>query len=153
MAEEMLNGFDHTVHREEVETRWGRDAYAAGDDWWRSKTAEEKAAWQAEQAALASDWVAAATASAESKDATSDAAESTSAGPTGPAAQVLARRQYDRLASVPGTPGYPQGPTKEYFAGLAELYAADVRFAAHYGGPEGAAFVRAAMLEFAEREL
>ena len=54
---------------------------------------------------------------------------------------------------MPGTPGYPQGPAKEYFTGLAELYAADDRFGATYGGPEGAAFVRAAMLEFAEREL
>ena len=143
MAEEMLNGFDHTVYREEVEARWGAEAYAAGDNWWRSKTVEEKAAWQAEQDALARDWAAAATASAASQG----------AGPSSPHAQALARRQYDWLASVPGTPGYPQGPTKQYFVGLAELYAADDRFAAGYGGPESAAFVRAAMLEFAEREL
>jgi len=148
MAEEMLNGFDHTVHREEVAARWGADAYAAGDDWWRSKTVEEKAAWQAEQAALASDWAAAATASA-----TGNGARPTAAGPTGERAQALARRQYDWLAGVPGTPGHPHGPTKQYFAGLAELYAADDRFGANYGGREGAAFVRAAMLAFAEREL
>ena len=148
MAEEMLDGFDHTVYREEVEARWGADAYAAGDNWWRSKSVEEKAAWQADQAALARDWAAAATASAEPTS-----ADSTSADPTGPRAQALARRQHDWLASVPGTPGFPQGPTKEYFVGLAELYASDERFGANYGGPEGAAFVRAAMLEFAEREL
>ena len=158
MAEEMLDGFDHTVYREEVEARWGADAYAAGDNWWRSKSVEEKAAWQADQAALARDWAAAATASAESTSADPTSADPTSAGPnsadpTGPRAQALARRQHDWLASVPGTPGFPQGPTKEYFVGLAELYAADDRFAAHYGGPQEAAFVRAAMLEFAEREL
>jgi len=168
MAEEMLNGFDHTVYREEVEARWGADAYAAGDNWWRSKTVEERAAWQAEQDALARDWAAAATASAASKGAdskgadsngadsqgaNSNGAETAAAGPASPHAQALARRQYDWLASVPGTPGYPQGPTKQYFVGLAELYAADDRFAASYGGPESAAFVRAAMLEFAEREL
>jgi DNA-binding transcriptional MerR regulator len=144
MAEEMLNGFDHTVYKEEVEARWGKDAYAAGDDWWRSKTVEEKARWQAEQAALASDWADAA-ASADS-----DAADS---GPAGDRAQALARRQYEWLAAVPATPGYPQGPTKEYFAGLAELYASDERFGANYGGPDGAAFVRAAMFAYADREL
>lgn len=163
MAEEMLNGFDHTVYREEVEARWGAQAYAAGDEWWRSKSVEEKAAWQAEQAALAFDWAAAATASAESRDAESGGAESRGAesngadprdaGPAGARARALARRQYEWLASVPGTPGYPQGPTKEYFVGLAELYVADDRFGANYGGSEGAAFVRAAMLAYAEREL
>ena len=153
MADEMLNGFDHTVYREEVEARWGAQAYAAGDEWWRSKTVEEKAAWQAEQAALASDWAAAATASAESRGADPRGAESRDAGPAGSRAQALARRQYEWLASVPGTPGYPQGPTREYFVGLAELYASDERFGANYGGPEGADFVRAAMLAYADREL
>jgi len=158
MAEEMLNGFDHTAYRDEVEARWGARAYAAGDEWWRSKTVEEKAAWQAEQAALASDWAAAATASAEShgaesRDADSRGANPRDAGPAGARAQELARRQYEWLASVPGTPGYPQGPTREYFVGLAELYAADERFGANYGGPEGAHFVRAAMLAYADREL
>ena len=153
MAEEMLNGFDHTVYREEVEARWGAQAYAAGDEWWRSKTVEEKAAWRAEQAALASDWAAAATASAESRGADPRGAESRDAGPAGARAQALARRQYEWLASVPGTPGYPQGPTREYFVGLAELYASDERFGANYGGPEGAGFVRAAMLAYADREL
>jgi len=149
MAEEMLNGFDHTVYREEVEARWGADTYAAGDDWWRAKTVEEKARWQAEQAALASDWADAAA------SAVSSAADSspTDPGPAGQRAQALARRQYDWLAAVPGTPGYPDGPAKEYFTGLAELYASDERFAANYGGADGAAFVRAAMLEYADREL
>ena len=169
MAEEMLNGFDHTVYREEVEARWGADTYAAGDDWWRAKTVEEKARWQAEQAALASDWADAA-ASADSSPADSSPTDSspadssptdssppdssaTDSGPAGQRAQALARRQYDWLAAVPGTPGYPDGPAKEYFTGLAELYASDERFAANYGGADGAAFVRAAMLEYADREL
>jgi DNA-binding transcriptional MerR regulator len=158
MADEMFDGFDHTVYREEVEARWGGDAYAVGDDWWRSKTVEEKAAWRAEQDALASDWAAAAAASADSTNAASGGAgtggaDAGDAGPTGARAQALARRQYEWLASVPGTPGYPQGPTKEYFAGLAELYAADDRFGAVYGGPTGASFVRAAMLAWADRHL
>ena len=28
MAEEMFDGFDHTQYKEEVEERWGKDAYA-----------------------------------------------------------------------------------------------------------------------------
>ena len=138
MAEEMLNGFDHTVYKEEVVERWGADAYAAGDAWWRAKTAEEKAAFRAEQAALAADW---ADAAARALD------------PESSAARALARRQYDWLRGVPGTPGYPHGPSKDYFTGLGEMYVADPRFAAGYGGRTGAEFVRAAMAAFAEAEL
>ena len=138
MAEEMLNGFDHTAYESEVTERWGAGAYVAGDRWWSSKTVEEKKAFHAEQAALAADW---ADVAAHAPD------------PAGTAAQALARRQYDWLAGVPGTPGYPGGPTKDYFVGLAELYVADERFAANYGGPAGAQFVRDAMTLFAENEL
>ena len=38
MAENMFDGFDHTQYREEVEDRWGKDAYARGDAWWRGIT-------------------------------------------------------------------------------------------------------------------
>jgi DNA-binding transcriptional MerR regulator len=138
VAEEMLNGFDHESYREEVVERWGAKAYAAGDNWWRSKTVEEKAAFQREQSALAEAWA----------DAAAHALD-----PAGDAAQALARRQYDWLAGVPGTPGYPSGPSKPYFLGLAELYVADERFAATYGGPTAATFVRDAMTAFADREL
>ena len=36
MAENMFDGFDHTQYKEEVEERWGKDAYAKSDAWWRS---------------------------------------------------------------------------------------------------------------------
>ena len=138
MAEQSLNGFDHAAYRDEVTERWGADAYSAGDNWWTSKSVEEKSIFRTEQAALASDW---ADAAAQALD------------PAGTTAQDLARRQYDWLAGVPGTPGYPHGPAKNYFVGLGEMYVADARFAANYGGPAGAAFVRDAMAAFAEREL
>ena len=35
MAEKMFDGFDHTRYRDEVEQRWGSDAYARSDAWWR----------------------------------------------------------------------------------------------------------------------
>ena len=51
-----------------------------------------------------------------------------------------------------GGPG-GAGPSKEYFTGLGEMYVSDERFAANYGGPAGAAFVRAALLAYADRNL
>ena len=143
MPHAMFDGFDHTVFAEEVEERWGREAYDRGDSWWGSKSDAEKAEWRAASAALQSDWAAAAV----------DAAAG-GAGPDGPAAHALAQRQFDALAAIPGTPGYSTGgPTKEYFIGLGELYVEDARFAANYGGAENAAFVRDAMRVYAEREL
>jgi len=141
MATEMLDGFDNTVFKEEVEQRWGREAYAQSDAWWTSKSATEKRDWQAASQQLANEW--------------RDAAEA-GVDPAGDAAQALARRQYEWLGSIPGTPGGgadEPGPPREYFVGLAEMYVADLRFASNYGGVAGAKFVRDAMLVFAEKNL
>lgn len=139
MPHAMFDGFDHTVYKDEVEEKWGKEAYAKGDSWWRDKTDAEKAEWKAAQSALQSDWVAAATSGAD---------------PAGDVAHALAQRQFDTLAGVPGTPGYSTGgPTKEYFIGLGAMYVDDPRFAKNYGGAEKAAFVRDAMRAYAEREL
>lgn len=139
MAEAMFDGFDHTQHKAEVEERWGKEAYAQSDAWWSSMSEGEKAGWQQRQAQLAADWQAAA--------ASGVAAE-------GAEGQALARRHHEWLRGIPGTPGGgAAGPDKQYFLGLAEMYVADERFAANYGGQAGAEFVRAAMIAFAEREL
>jgi DNA-binding transcriptional MerR regulator len=139
MAQEMFDGFDHTQYKEEVEERWGKDAYAKSDAWWRSKTPEEKSGWQARQKALSADWIAAAEAGV---------------APESAEAQALAQRHFDWLSGIPGTPGGgTSGPPKAYFVGLGEMYVADARFAAHYGGAEGATFVRDAMRIYAERNL
>jgi DNA-binding transcriptional MerR regulator len=138
MAENMFDGFDHTQYKDEVEQRWGADAYARGDAWWRSMNDAEKARWMSRQQQLATDWSAAARSGAD-----------------GPEAQALAQRQFDWLADIPGTPraASTSGPSKEYFVGLGEMYVADDRFAAHYGGVEGATFVRDAMRVYADRNL
>jgi hypothetical protein len=69
-------------------------------------------------------------------------------------AQAVAKRQYDWLSGIPGTPRTPENrATKDYYTGLAEMYVADDRFAKNYGGNAGAPFVRDAMLVFAERNL
>ena len=138
MAEEMFKGFDHTQYREEVEQRWGKDAYAKSDAWWRSMTDEQKAGWMQLAADLGADWVKAAQGGVD---------------PSSDGAQELAQRQHDWLKGIPGTPGYPDGPSKEYFVGLADMYVADERFAKNYGGTDGATFVRDAMRVFAERSL
>lgn len=134
MAENMFDGFDHTHYKDEVEQRWGATAYATSDSWWRSLTAAEKTEWQGRVAALGADWAAAADAGI--------AADSDEA-------QALARRHVEWLASVPGTPG----PIKEYVTGLGEMYVADERFAANYGGVTGAKLVRDALAVYAERNL
>lgn len=139
MAEEMLDGFDHTKYREEVEERWGEEAYAASDAWWRSKTPEERREHQAAQKQLADDWIAAA---------------SRGADPESEEAQALAQRHADWLSAVPGTPGHGSGaPLAAYLKGLGDMYVADPRFAANYGGPSGAAFVRAALHHYADTRL
>ncbi|MGO4690219.1 MerR family transcriptional regulator [Glaciibacter sp. 2TAF33] len=139
MAEDMFNGFDHTQYQEEVEERWGKDAYARSDSWWRSMSADEKKAWQQGQKQLGAAWM--------------DAA-ARGIAPDSDEAQALAQRHFDWLRAIPGTPGGGgAGPTREYFVGLAEMYAADERFAANYGGEAGATFVRDAMAVYAERNL
>jgi len=56
MAQDMFDGFDHTQYKDEVEERWGKDAYAAGDSWWRGMSAEEKQQWKDRVRKLGSDW-------------------------------------------------------------------------------------------------
>jgi DNA-binding transcriptional MerR regulator len=139
MAEKMFDGFDHTQYREEVEQRWGKEADGQSDTWWRSMSAAEKGVWQQRQQALSADWQAAALRGVD---------------PASDEAQALAQRQFDWLRGIPGTPGGgADAPPRAYFVGLAEMYVADERFAANYGGVSGAEFVRDAMLVFAERNL
>lgn len=138
MAENMFDGFDHTQYKEEVEARWGAKAYADSNRWWNSMSATEKAEWMTRQEQLASDWSTAAAAGLD---------------PRGAEAQALASRHADWLGGIPGTPGHGERPTREYFEGLAEMYVADERFGANYGGLEGATFVRDAMLHYAAENL
>src|SRR5690606_32767097 len=54
--EKVFEGFDHTRHRDEVEERWGKDAYARSDAWWRGLSPEERREWQESVSRLSSDW-------------------------------------------------------------------------------------------------
>lgn len=139
MAEQMFDGFDHTQYKDEVEQRWGKEAYAAGDRWWRELSSHEKAAFQQHAAQLGADWA---------------AAGERGIAPDGHEAQQLAQRHFEWLSGMPGTPQTADGrPTAQYYLGLADMYVADERFARNYGGTEGARFVRDAMRVYAERNL
>lgn len=138
MAEEMFDGFDHTQYKGEVEERWGKAAFEKSDAWWRSRTAAEKVEWKRRSDELAGAWTEAAASGIK---------------PDGDAAQALAQRHFDWLSAMTGTPGGAEGPTREYLTGLGDMYVADSRFAANYGGQAGAEFVRDAMAVFAERNL
>ena len=136
MAEAMFDGFDHTTHKEEVEQRWGADAYASGDSWWRGMTDTQRAQWHATTAALQADW--------------QDAAARQIARDS-PEAEQLAVRHVAWLDAVPGIPRENGRPAAAYVRGLGEMYVADDRFAAHYGGQAGAAFVRDALAAHLDR--
>ena len=146
MAEDMFKGFDHTQYNEEVEERWGKDAYAKGDSWWRGMSIDEKAAWKQRSQQLGEDWIAAATAGIAP-----DSAE----------AQAIAKRHVEWLTGIPGTPAADargkrdegSGDVKAYVTGLGEMYVADPRFAKNYGGADGAGFVRDALKVYAEQNL
>lgn len=139
MAEDMFDGFDHTQHKEEVERRWGKEAYAQGDAWWRGLGPQGQKDWKAKLTALNQEWIDGATAGLD---------------PAGDEAQAIAAKHADWLAGIPGTPGHgTAAPAKEYLVGLAEMYVADDRFAANYGGTEGATFVRDTLTIYADRNL
>ncbi|MBT0995691.1 TipAS antibiotic-recognition domain-containing protein [Cellulomonas sp. DKR-3] len=134
MAEEMFDGFDHTQYRQEVEERWGQDAYATSDAWWRGMDDGERTAWQKRAARLSADWRAAAESGTD---------------PASDEAQALAARHVAWLTAIPGTPGHGIGSPVAYVLGLADMYVADPRFAAGYGGAPGATFVRDALRAWA----
>ncbi|GAA2267341.1 TipAS antibiotic-recognition domain-containing protein [Streptomyces amakusaensis] len=133
MAEEVLDGFDHTKYEKEVTERWGREAYRRGDRWWGSLGEAERREHQREQTAVAEDFARALAAGLAAD---------------GDEVQEIAGRQYRWLSVV-------SAPSKSHFIGLGEMYVTDERFAAHYDrhGAGTAAFVREAMRVFGERNL
>lgn len=125
MSANMFDGFDHTEHQEEVEERWGKAAYAESDRWWRSLSKTGKEDWMEHVKQLGADWTRAAENGVDPQSST---------------ARALAERHIAWLRSVPGT---PSGESfTGYVLGLGEMYVGDERFAANYGGIQGATFVR-----------
>lgn len=127
MADDVFEEFDHTQYREEVEQRWGKQAYADSDRWWRALSREDKAAFIKEQQDIAAAFGAV-------------AASGAAAG--SPEAQAVVDRHVAWLSG-------PTTVTPDYLVSLGEMYVGDPRFSANY--PGYAEFVRDAMRAYAER--
>lgn len=137
MAEEMFDGFDHTVYQEEVEQRWGKKAYQESDAWWSSLSPAEQTDFQTRAKELSDAWV---------------AASQSGQSPDSDEAQALAQQHVDWLSAIPGTPGHGSGAVdKAYLLGLADMYVADPRFAQGYNGATGATWVRDAIRTWVDR--
>jgi MerR family transcriptional regulator, thiopeptide resistance regulator len=136
MAEQMFDGFDHTQYKVEVEEKWGVDAYREGDEWWRSKSREEREAYTAQHSAIAADYESARTAGERA---------------SGPTVQAIVARHVDWLNLSAAITGGEV--TAKRLVGYGDMYVADPRFAANYGGLDGAEFVREAFGHYAAHSL
>ena len=129
MAEQALSGFNS--YQEEVESRWGKEAFKQSSAWWDSMNDADKAAYRAESQHLQSEW---------------RRLRAEGADPAGPEAQALAARQAAWIVVPDGTPRVRDAsgawrPQPFYLRALADMYEADPRFAANYGGVEGGKYV------------
>ena len=133
MPDEAFDGFDHTSYQEEVTQRWGKEAYAKGDRWWRSLSASKKEAFQRTQHEIAQDY---------------GQARAAGMSPDSERVQAITQRHVEWL-SITTT------PTKDYLVGMGEMYVADPRFTVTYDrhGAGTAVLVRDAMKVYADRNL
>lgn len=129
-AEQALDGFDQSRYEQEVTERWGADAWQRGQDWWKGMSEDDRRGFQQEHLELAAAYAAA-----------REAGEPVDADRV----QALAERHYRWV----GAGWQTDEPDLEMFVGLGDMYVADERFAANYGGTEGAEYVRDAMRVFA----
>lgn len=131
--ETMFDGFDHTRYEDEVRERWGDRAWEHSNDWWNrlSRTRRHELTER----------------SAEVNGALRRAAEAGSE-PDSAEFQRAVAAHHTWLGAFPG----PEW-NRESYPALGEMYVADERFAANYGGIEGARAVRDAMALWAERNL
>ena len=136
MAEQMFDGFDHTQYKGEVEERWGKDAYRDGDAWWRAKSKDERKAYQDQHKQIAADYAAAAAAGEV---------------PGSEGVQAIVARHVDWLNLAATVTGGPITAVRLRYYG--DMYVGDPRFAANYGGLEGAEFVRDAFAVYAAQSL
>lgn len=132
MPETMFDGFDHTQHREEVERRWGEQAYADSDRWWRALSDTDKQGFREELDALVAGF-----------------ADTSARGL--PAQHEEVQALTARLHAWVATGWGGTAPGAEAFAGLGDMYVADPRFGETFT-VEGRAFaehVREAMTVYA----
>lgn len=138
MANEMFDGFDHNQFKEEVEARWGKDAWRNSNEWWKSLGQEGQQAYQRKLADLIGRW----------RKAHSDGVAAGS-----DVAQALAQEQVEWLKETPGPHTTGECSLSTYIHNLGEMYVNDPRFAVNYGGEDGATLVRDALCIYAGKHL
>lgn len=138
MVNEMFDGFDHNQYKDEVEERWGKAAWKNSNEWWNSLGKDGQQAYQRRLANLIDRW----------KQALADGV---SAGSD--VAQALAHEQVEWLRDTPGPHTTGECSLATYVRNLGDMYVADPRFAANYGGVEGATLVRDALVIYAGKHL
>ncbi|MEV5161892.1 MerR family transcriptional regulator [Streptomyces sp. NPDC053728] len=133
MAEEVLDGFDHTRYEQEVTERWGREAYERSSRWWSGLGEDGRARFQGVHEAVARDYGEARAAGLE---------------PGSEQVQDIARRHCAWLSVTTEI-------TRAHVTGLGEMYVADPRFGRNYDryGDGTAVFVRDALTIYAQRRL
>jgi DNA-binding transcriptional MerR regulator len=136
MAEQMFDGFDHTRYKGEVEERWGKDSYSDSDAWWRAKSKDERKAYQDQHKQIAADYAAAVAAGEV---------------PGSASVQAIVARHVEWLNLAATVIGGPITAARLRYYG--DMYVGDPRFAANYGGLEGAEFVRDAFAVYAAQSL
>jgi DNA-binding transcriptional MerR regulator len=133
MADEILDGFDHTAYRDEVVERWGQQAADDGTAAWEALGPEGRRAHQIEH-----DRIAAGIAAAHQRgdDVTTDAV------------QDLVARHHAWVSTF-------WTPSSQSYLNLGQMYVDDPRFTATYDrhGTGTASFLRDAMAAYAERSL
>ncbi len=136
MTDTMFDGFDHAQYREEVEERWGKQAYADSDRWWRARSDAEKAEFRREIDALVAGFA------------------DTSARQL-PAGHEEVQALTARLHAWVGASWGDKEPGADAFVGLGDMYVADPRFGATFTveGRPFAEHVRDAMTVYALEHL
>ncbi len=138
MSENMFDGFEHEDFKEEVEERWGEDAWQKSNNWWSSLGEDEQAAYQQKVMDLTNAWR-----NAHKNGVTAES----------PEAQDLARQHVTWLSEIPGPYTWGECTLKEYVINLGEMYVNDPRFASTYGGEPPATLVRDALKIYADANL
>lgn len=138
MSEDMFDGFEHEQFKDEVVDRWGADAWTNSNAWWSSMSKDDQQAYQQKIVDLTNAW----------QQAYQDGASAES-----DTAQELAKRQVEWLRATPGPHTWGECTLPEYVRNLGEMYVNDPRFAANYGGEQGATLVRDALNFYIEKHV
>ncbi|MEU1204306.1 MerR family transcriptional regulator [Nocardia sp. NPDC005825] len=135
----MLEGFNDP-YRDEVISRWGEHAFEAGNQWWHAKSLQQRREWKRDLDDMIATWIT-----------TWKSGHTPSSAP----AQSQAARHIAWFRAIPGTP-VADGDRDRSIAmitAMADMYADDPNYAAAYGNPNCAAFVRDSLKEYVRRSL